>query len=63
MPFLQRLQALFWHIYLFETIFGYGLNGIFIATGLGQFAGMIVGIGFYLSGKWRRIIIKEAAKN
>lgn len=50
-------------IYLFETILGYGLNGIFIATGLGQFAGMIVGIGFYLSGKWRRIIIKEAAKN
>lgn len=46
-------------IYLFETVCGMGLNGIFLAIGVGQFAGMIFGIGFYLSGKWKKILIKE----
>ena len=46
-------------IYLFETVMGYGLKGIFMAFGLGQFAGMIFGIGFYFSGKWKKVMIKE----
>jgi len=46
-------------IYLFETVMGYGLNGVFFAFGLGQFAGMFFGIGFYFSGKWKKVMIKE----
>jgi len=46
-------------IYLFETVMGHGLNGVFFAFGLGQFAGMLFGIGFYFSGKWKKVMIKE----
>ena len=49
-------------IFLFEKILGFGLKGIFMAFGMGQYFGMIVGILFFLSGKWKRIIIKESPK-
>ncbi|MCI8342450.1 MAG: MATE family efflux transporter [Firmicutes bacterium] len=50
-------------IFLFETVLGMGLKGVFIAMGLGQYGGIIIVTAFYLSGKWKRSIVNPQKQN
>ncbi|MGL4791635.1 MAG: MATE family efflux transporter, partial [Anaerotignaceae bacterium] len=46
-------------IFLFQTVLGFGLQGIFRAMGVCQYAGLITAICFYLSGKWKKSLVKK----
>lgn len=45
-------------ILVFTHIFHMGLNGIFLAMGISQVTGVISSAIFYLTGKWKRSLIK-----
>lgn len=45
-------------IILFSKILGFGLPGIFLAMGMSQITGVISSTVFYLSGRWKRSLIK-----
>ncbi len=44
-------------IYLFSQGLGLGLNGIFLAMGCSQAAGLFTSAWFYFGGKWKRTMI------
>lgn len=46
-------------IYLFSSIWHMGLNGIFLAMGCSQAAGLFTSAWYYFSGKWRRSLVKN----
>lgn len=45
-------------IYIFQNVMGFGLKGVFMAMGLAQYAGLITAGLFYVSGKWKKSLVK-----
>ncbi len=45
-------------IWLFERVLHMGLKGVFLGIGVGQYAGIITASLFYLSGKWKKSLVK-----
>ena len=45
-------------IFLFQNTLGLGLKGVFMAMGLAQYAGLVTAGLFYISGKWKKSLVK-----
>ncbi|HCT64140.1 MAG TPA: MATE family efflux transporter [Lachnospiraceae bacterium] len=45
-------------IYIFQNFMGLGLRGVFMAMGLAQYAGLVTAGLFYISGKWKKSLVK-----
>lgn len=45
-------------IWFFEHFLNKGLPGVFLGMGLGQYAGIITAGLFYISGKWKKSLVK-----
>ena len=45
-------------IFIFQNVMGMGLKGVFMAMGLAQYAGVITAGLFYISGKWKKSLVK-----
>lgn len=46
-------------MWVFETLMGQGLKGVFLGMGLGQYAGIITCAIFYFTKRWQKSLVRE----